>query len=252
MVLDLERLGAVGFAPDGFDSVGFGPIHSVVLDVVCVGTSREPARGKRFLDTSVGAARGAARDLRRSAAVGLTVFMVRNTLDSFHRFSLSSRREAALLRDCCHPQGEEVQGGPARPVASFGRFGIALWASLLREPLGSRRRRGTFTGQSCQPFCQGETTKHLRWIRRVTVPLDEQGSVSHPNASDTLQSVAPTTGRNVIPPSLICPGPFRRLLPPDAGTYLFRVRDRPSERVRTRPGRIRKPFLHHVEYFLTV
>jgi hypothetical protein len=35
-----------------------------------------------------------------------------------------------------------------------------------------------------------------------------------------IRTLAPISGRNVIPPSLIRPGPFRRWLPADADTYL--------------------------------
>ena len=55
-----------------------------------------------------------------------------------------------------------------------------------------------------------------------------------------VRALAPINGRSMIHPSLVRPGPFRRWLPADADTDLAqgRVRDGPSERVRTRPGRI--------------
>ena len=109
------------------------------------------------------------------------------------------------------PPGEAF--APSRRSAvSASLMGLATSGTV---PPG---RRGTFTGQSYQPLCEGETTRHLESAHRVTVPLDEQVRTLRTRRFITLRSLAPILGRNVIPPSLVRRGPFRRLLPPDADT----------------------------------
>ena len=131
-------------------------------------------------------------------------------------------------------------GGDVRAVASVSRFGTPYGPSLPLGSLDPGERRGTFTGQSCQPLCEGETTKHLRSAHRVTVSPDEQACPLQTQRFMNVRTLAPILrpkrGSSFTSPSWSL-SPLvtlrRRHLPRQR-----RVRDGLSERVRTRPGRI--------------
>lgn len=116
---------------------------------------------------------------------------------------------------------------------------------------GRDRRRGTFTGQGCQPLCAGDATKHLSDPSVLT----ESGPRKNPFQSfSSLRNLAHHSRPKRDPSRTILTWHLRRhSLPSDASfipLHLFdppigkphwskRVRVRISEQARTRPGRIR-------------
>lgn len=163
--------------------------------------------------------------------------MVRGRGVSFRWVSLS--RSSPLLRESCRPQGEAVRMGPLRTAAFTSRFGRALSVRVtLTGRKGRTGRRGTFTGQCCQPLCAGGPTRHLHGPQAVTesrpAGVPSQGFVK-------FRRLAHRVGRIVTPPAPSSPGPFAAAgCPATLAAYPSkRVRVRISGPARTRPGRIR-------------
>ena len=150
-------------------------------------------------------------------------------------------------------------GGPPCSAALSSRFGQGLISSRYRPGREGRdRRRGTFTGQGCQPLCAGDATRHLSDPSVVT----ESRQRKNPFQSfSSVRSLAHHSRPKRDPSRTILTWHLRRhSLPSDASFiplrlfglpigiphWTWRVRARISEQARTRPGRIR---LHPVFSF---
>lgn len=104
--------------------------------------------------------------------------------------------------------------------------------------VGREGRRGTFTGQCCQPLCAGDATKHLNGPGAVT----ESRHLGIPfQGFSKFRNLASRSGRNVTPPALSSLGPFDAArCQATLATYPpVGVRVRISKQARTRSGRIR-------------
>lgn len=90
------------------------------------------------------------------------------------------RQDAQLLRRSCHPQSE----GARHPLRSIAwAFAFRQWLIAQRYPterFAQRRRRRTFIGQCCQPFCSGDVTSHVDGPHRVTKYRNVERMISPP------------------------------------------------------------------------
>ena len=150
-------------------------------------------------------------------------------------------------------------GGPPSSAAWTSRFGQGLIDSRYRLGREGRdRRRGTFTGQGCQPLCAGDATRHLSDPSVLTelgqrkIPFQSFSSVrslahhSRPKR-DPSRTILTWHLRHRSLPSGASFIPLRLFVAPIGETHwTWRVWVRISEQARTRPGRIR---LHPVFSF---
>jgi hypothetical protein len=163
---------------------------------------------------------------------------------------LSITAVAATPRELPSPK-PRCPGGtsPHRRIHGSFRLGL-INACYPSGRVGRAGRRGTFTGQCCQPLCAGDATKHLSdpW---VVTEFRRHGT----SCQSFIRSrgLAYRSGRIVTPPALSSPGPFAatrcratlasyplRLLGTAKPCLIAfgEVRVRISEQARTRPGRI--------------
>jgi hypothetical protein len=141
-------------------------------------------------------------------------------------------------------------------TSAFRRVDLPFRLSLIDRCYqpghrGRVGRRGTFTGQCCQPLCAGDIAKHLSDPSTVAVLRSRKNPFQ---SFSSIRNLAHHSRPKRDPSRTILTWPLRRhSLPSDAGCiappplrpatarlhWLWRVRVRISERLRTRPGRIR-------------
>jgi hypothetical protein len=126
---------------------------------------------------------------------------------------------------------------PRRRVS--GPFRLSLIGTPYLSGRGGRTgRRGTFTGQCCQPLCAGDPASHPAGPRAVTEFRRERIPFRGFRRS---RSLAFQRDRNAMPPAPSSPGPSVAACCQTtlARSSRKRVRVRISGPARTRPGRIR-------------